>query len=122
MNIEQYLKPWTCHICGKSAECHGKLCEGIPVYECLLCSKNFKNLTLLKNHQVCHNSDYLSCCSCDKKFKRKSDLKKHEQRHNENVQYECSICGNSLKRKKDLGILHKNGVMFSTEFIIDGHW
>ena len=101
-----YMKTWQCHQCGETALNHKSSCSIVPIFECLICNKQFKNKYLLKQHQQCHSKVYFDCKECSQKFKRKTHLLEHLKMHSDSSQsFQCNVCSSKLKRKKDLGAL-----------------
>ena len=91
--------------CGNNVKNHNNLCIIKPQFQCLICNAYFKNMKVLKQHQICHSNNFFECTTCKQKFKRKGDLKEHNIRHEKDLKtYNCIMCEKNFTRKKDLGI------------------
>ena len=76
---------------------HEENLENVP---CVICSKSFKNIEILKKHiKKVHDETKRnhSCSTCEKAFKDQKTLKLHIKMVHEGVKnHECETCGNSL--------------------------
>ncbi|MDD4938248.1 MAG: BRO family protein [Candidatus Shapirobacteria bacterium] len=63
---------------------------------CTICSKTFRDNSVLKNHMITHSTDRPFKClfeNCIKDFKTKNDLKAHERIHSGIRPYKCDTIG-----------------------------
>ena len=62
-------------------------------FSCDICQKKFRLFSLVKRHQVCHNTENLvSCKVCGKTFKRHWQLLRHTKDIHDSTKYACKIC------------------------------
>jgi len=63
-----------------------------PTIPCHLCSKKFRSMGNLKDHQAAHEEPQYQCKLCDKKFRWSHTLTEHMFAHEGIRPYSCSVC------------------------------
>ena len=67
-------------------------------YSCQKCPKGFKNLTLLKRHDLVHTGEKpFSCQYCGFRSRLKHNLKDHEKSHQNEKPFSCTKCFKRFK-------------------------
>ena len=73
-----------------------------PRLKCKICSKTFKTLKNLQNHEKTHDKK-LSCEICSQKFHMLGRLNTHRRQYHENSKsYKCETCDRKFNRKEHL--------------------
>uniref|UniRef100_A0A8K9WTI1 C2H2-type domain-containing protein n=1 Tax=Oncorhynchus mykiss TaxID=8022 RepID=A0A8K9WTI1_ONCMY len=106
---ETHKKGGDCLYCDKSFSEPGELKIHMEVhsqerpYLCPDCGKQFKQLWVLKNHQLKHTEKispqerHHYCSDCGKSFTRRHSLRRHQQEtHTDEKPYHCSNCDKSF--------------------------
>ncbi|XP_052344654.1 gastrula zinc finger protein XlCGF26.1-like isoform X3 [Oncorhynchus keta] len=118
-----HKKGGDCLYCDKSFSEPGELKIHMEVhsqerpYLCPDCGKQFKQLWVLKNHQLKHTEKispqerHHYCSDCGKSFTRRHSLRRHQQEtHTDEKPYHCSNCDKSFagrERLKKHQLTHK---------------
>eukprot|EP00794_Sanderia_malayensis_P013975 gene13975-15433_t len=71
------------------------LMKGKRMFNCTVCSEEFKKKRDLTNHMLLHpesDNKKTVCEICDKKFSQSSALLKHQRIHSGEKPYKCNIC------------------------------
>uniref|UniRef100_A0A4W5NLN3 C2H2-type domain-containing protein n=1 Tax=Hucho hucho TaxID=62062 RepID=A0A4W5NLN3_9TELE len=118
-----HKKGGDCPYCDKSFSEPGELKIHMEVhsqerpYLCPDCGKQFKQLWVLKNHQLKHTEKispqerHHFCSDCGKSFTRRHSLRRHQQEtHTDEKPYHCSNCDKSFagrERLKKHQLTHK---------------
>ena len=77
--------------------------HSLSKYVCEICSKNFKNSSVLKLHQMSiHEGIRHPCPHCSKKFNQAGTLGAHIKVAHEGLKYPCDQCGVKVTEKKSL--------------------
>ncbi|XP_060518056.1 zinc finger protein 234-like isoform X2 [Cylas formicarius] len=102
--------------------------QGIKIYKCHVCLKDFSRPNHLKRHLTSHSeSKPYECDICKKSFNRRDHLTQHQKLHERQQQYSCDVCQRPFTRADHLakhkaskhGIGDKVGVMGQKKFICD---
>ena len=72
------------------------------IYQCQICQKTFKSVSVLNNHIQSHNKKF-DCSKCSKIFSTQSYLNMHIKHYHENPNnFECESCGRKFNQKSNL--------------------
>lgn len=83
-----------------------KVTTNVILYQCSICSSNYKSRKQLQRHEDSHATDgKISCSLCPKVFRNAKDLAQHEKKnHKEITIYTCSYCQKQYKGKQNFEI------------------
>jgi len=71
-------------------------------FQCKICSKSFKSVQYLKNHEKFHTKAH-KCVICMKMYSTLGRLNYHKKNYHENPEsFECKVCGFKFILKSDL--------------------
>ncbi|KAM3914035.1 uncharacterized protein RB166_019213 [Leptodactylus fuscus] len=77
--------------------------EGVKVFTCSECGKNFKTKCSLCRHKRIHKNERPFLCSeCGKCFIQKSHLVQHQKNHRGEKPFSCTECGKCFTQKSSL--------------------
>lgn len=116
-SIHSGVRPFCCHICGKSFRVSGGLQRhinehhhGVKKYACDLCGRRFAAKASRDDHRNIHtNNRPFVCDSCGKSFRQKASLHIHKLFHSDVFRFSCGLCGKKFRRASELkvhGYLH----------------
>lgn len=79
-------------------------CMEYRAFECLFCTKSFKQATHLRNHLLTHKKDIRAygCEFCSKRFALAGDLKVHRRIHTKEKPFRCTLCPAAFTMGKQL--------------------
>ena len=72
------------------------------IFECLPCSKTFKNKVIWKQHNNDKHSDKkrFACNECPFQTARKDSMEEHKRRHTGELAFDCSHCGKKFRHRR----------------------
>ncbi|KAF7998422.1 hypothetical protein HCN44_009820 [Aphidius gifuensis] len=102
-------KVWECGICSKEFRHQYTLMRHLPThtdernFKCDVCGKAFRQLSTLSQHKAIHSDARPYICEfCQKTFNRVSTLISHRKTHSENKPHKCNVCGKGFHQKGNL--------------------
>ncbi|XP_011312221.1 uncharacterized protein [Fopius arisanus] len=103
------IKIWECGICSKEFRHQYTLMRHLPThtdernFKCDACGKAFRQLSTLSQHKAIHSDARPYVCEyCKKTFNRVSTLISHRKTHSENKPHKCPVCGKGFHQKGNL--------------------
>ncbi|XP_059612188.1 zinc finger protein 391-like [Phlebotomus argentipes] len=104
------IRPYKCTICPRAFTLKENLKKHFLVhskekrFSCEDCGKKFSRNTTLKVHRNTHSKKRLfgPCSSCGKTFVDSRSFARHLLSHNTTLNYSCSLCNATFKRKDNL--------------------
>ncbi|XP_015187537.1 PREDICTED: uncharacterized protein LOC107072270 [Polistes dominula] len=103
------IKIWECGICSKEFRHQYTLMRHLPThtdernFKCEICGKAFRQLSTLSQHKAIHSDARPYICEfCKKTFNRVSTLISHRKTHSEHKPHKCHICGKGFHQKGNL--------------------
>ncbi|XP_018568013.1 uncharacterized protein LOC108908457 [Anoplophora glabripennis] len=77
--------------------------EGLKVYKCGVCKKEFSRANHLKRHATTHSTvKPFRCLVCTKSFNRRDHLNQHQKLHDKSNAFECDICHRTFSQSDHL--------------------
>ncbi|XP_067015682.1 uncharacterized protein [Anabrus simplex] len=102
-------KIWECGICSKEFRHQYTLMRHLPThtdernYKCETCGKGFRQMSTLSQHRAIHSDARPYVCElCKKTFNRVSTLISHRKTHSDDKPHKCEICGKGFHQKGNL--------------------
>ncbi|KAL7305187.1 hypothetical protein TKK_0002580 [Trichogramma kaykai] len=103
------FKVWECGICSKEFRHQYTLMRHLPThtdernFKCDACGKAFRQLSTLSQHKAIHSDARPYVCEyCSKTFNRVSTLISHRKTHSEQKPHKCYICNKGFHQKGNL--------------------